>query len=118
MGVVKIMSKNCQKISWGLMLLSSVLVLETNAAPASQAALEFPTFRVGDYLKFEPRKTDPELFEELNKDEVDIPRLSERLYSEGEDARLPIDRVIVTGVTPTRSLALLLRVSRRWPISY
>ncbi len=100
MGVVKIMSKNCQKISWGLMLLSSVLVLETNAAPASQAALEFPTFRVGDYLKFEPRKTDPELFEELNKDEVDIPRLSERLYSEGEDARLPIDRVIVTGVTP------------------
>ncbi len=85
------------------MLVTGVFTLPTieiQAAPASQAGLEFPAFRVDDYLKFEPRKTDEKLFERVKKEQVDIPRLAERLYSEGEEARLPIDRVIVKGVTP------------------
>lgn len=74
-----------------IVLLCNILVL--------MGAEEFPAFRIED-LEFEARKFDAELFKDLEKNSVDIPKLSERVYTEGENARLPIDRVSVEGVVP------------------
>jgi hemolysin activation/secretion protein len=62
----------------------------------SIGAAEFPLFRMED-LEFEARKTRPE-FEEINQ--FPIPRVSKRLYGEGEQERLPVDRIVIEGVVP------------------
>jgi hemolysin activation/secretion protein len=62
-------------------------------------AEEFPAFKMED-LEFEARKFDEQLFRDLERESVEVPRPSERVYGEGEIARLPIDRVIVKGIVP------------------
>jgi len=62
-------------------------------------AEEFPAFKMED-LEFETRKFDEQLFKDLERESVEVPRPSERVYGEGEIARLPIDRVVVKDIVP------------------
>ncbi len=58
---------------------------------------EFPAFEM-DELDFEARKSLTDLFEEPAS--IDIPRVSRRLYGEGDLSRLPIKGLIIEGVVP------------------
>ena len=60
-------------------------------------AAEFPQFRMKE-LEFVTRVIDKDLFKE--PETIDIPRVSARLYGEGEQERLPVDRIIIEGVVP------------------
>ena len=60
-------------------------------------AAEFPQFRMKE-LEFVTRVIDKDLFKE--PETIDIPRVSDRLYGEGEQERLPVDRIIIEGVVP------------------
>ena len=82
------MSKHHRHCVRVLLILGSFLVM---------GAAEFPQFRMEE-LEFVTRVVDKDLFKE--PETIDIPRVSARLYGEGELERLPVDRIIIEGVVP------------------
>lgn len=60
------------------------------------AAADFPEFRMEEYEEILLKDTFT--FEE--PDVVDVPRVSERLYGEEEQPRLPVEDIIIEGVIP------------------
>ncbi len=60
------------------------------------AADDFPDFRMDEY---EEALDDEEFFVPV-PDTIDVPRVAERLYGEGELERLPVEQIIIEGVVP------------------
>ena len=60
------------------------------------AASDFPEFRMDEYEEVLLR--DQFTFEEPGA--IPVPRVSERLYGEGEQERFPVERVVIEGVVP------------------
>jgi hemolysin activation/secretion protein len=64
------------------------------------AAAEFPAFRMSEFDQAQ------EEFEVEVPDSVEVPRVSQRIYGEEEQTRLPVEGVIIEGVVPYPELGI------------
>jgi hemolysin activation/secretion protein len=57
---------------------------------------DFPDFQMEEYEEVLLRDT----FEFDERENIDVPRVSDRLYGEGEQQRFPVENIIIEGVVP------------------